>query len=546
MNPQDTPSTDPAEIEALRHRLRNGQLYEQDWQLLDRLLGSLLSLVNLLQQKNASISRLKRMLFGPRSDNRTAHKQELEPDTESTPKTGSATTDEPPTAASSAPTAAAEQRKHTRVGHGRMAAAAYTGATVVRCTDPELKAGDRCPQCAGHLYDTNVPSIFIRLTGQPIIGATRYEQQVLRCSACQERSTAPLPEGVEARKYDATADVAIALAKYGAGIPCYRLEQLQEACGVPLPESVQFERSEVVADTLLPVYLRMNELAACGEVLYSDDTRVRILDLIKENKQQKQDERKGVQTSVVVAEAGTKLIALYFSGRRHAGENLQQLLERRTEGLGRPIQMADALAANWKRQEADGEEAKCLAHARRQFTEIERIYPPECGRVLEAITEVYRIDAQTKEMSAQDRLQHHQQESGPVMRELKEWVDKQFVDKTVEPHSSLGKALAYLRTHWAELTKFLVVEGCPLDNNRAERALKPVVVLRKNALFYKTEHGAAVGDQIQSVIETCKLNGVNVWQYLLEVMKNAHAVRKSPPAWMPWTYPRREAQLKAA
>lgn len=73
-----------------------------------------------------------------------------------------------------------------------------------------------------------------------------------------------------------------------------------------------------------------------------------------------------------------------------------------------------------------------------------------------------------------------------------------------------------------------------------------MMLLRKNALFYKTEHGAAVGDIIQSVIETCKLNGVNVWKYLLEVVKNGAAVRKNPPAWLPWTYPRREAQLAAA
>jgi hypothetical protein len=132
------------------------------------------------------------------------------------------------------------------------------------------------------------------------------------------------------------------------------------------------------------------------------------------------------------------------------------------------------------------------------------------------------------------------------MRELKEWVDKQFADKTVEPHSSLGKALAYLQNHWEELTKFLTVAGCPIDNNRAERALKRVVLLRKNALFYKTEHGAAVGDIIQSVIETCKLNDVNVWQYLLEVVRHAAAVRRNPHEWIPWTYPRRDAQLEAA
>lgn len=321
---------------------------------------------------------------------------------------------------------------------------------------------------------------------------------------------------------------------------------MQEACGVPLPESVQFERSEVVADALLPIFLRLNELAACGEVLYSDDTRVKILDLIKENKRLKADDRRGVQTSVIVSEVGTQLIALYFSGRRHAGENVARLLQHRVTGLAPPIRMADALAANWSGKKGGVEEAKCLVHARRQFTEIENIYPEECGRVLDAIGEVYRFEAHTKGMTDQERLDYHKEHSKPVMRELKEWVDKQFVDKTVEPHSSLGKALQYLQNHWDELTKFLAVEGCPLDNNRAERALKRVVLLRKNAMFYKTAHGAAVGDIIQSVIETCKLNHVNAWQYLLEVMKNSRAVRKRPHEWLPWNYPRGEPRRLAA
>ena len=90
-----------------------------------------------------------------------------------------------------------------------------------------------------------------------------------------------------------TADVAIAPAKYGGGIPAYRLEKMQAACGVPLPASVQFERCQVVADTLLPLYLQMQRLAANGEVLYVDDTRVRVLDLIKENKQLPEKARKG-------------------------------------------------------------------------------------------------------------------------------------------------------------------------------------------------------------------------------------------------------------
>jgi hypothetical protein len=114
-----------------------------------------------------------------------------------------------------------------------MGAEAYTGARLARCRDTELKPGAGCPHdgCRGKLYDTKQPAIFIRLTGQPLVGATRYEQEVLRCSACQERFTAPLPAGVKPEKYDETCDVSLALAKYGAGLPWYRLARLQESFG---------------------------------------------------------------------------------------------------------------------------------------------------------------------------------------------------------------------------------------------------------------------------------------------------------------------------
>jgi transposase len=100
---------------------------------------------------------------------------------------------------------------------------------------------------------------------------------VLRCSACQERYVASLPEGVSETRYEASADVAIVLAKYGAKLPFYRLAQMQESCGVPISESVMFERSEQVADRALPVYLALKQEAANGEVIHTDDTPVKIL-----------------------------------------------------------------------------------------------------------------------------------------------------------------------------------------------------------------------------------------------------------------------------
>jgi len=432
-----------------------------------------------------------------------------------------------------------------------MGAEAYTGARLIRCRDAELTHGTRCPHdgCRGKLYDTKQPAIFIRLTGQPLVGATRYEQEVLRCSACQERFTAPLPADVKPEKYDETCDVSLALAKYGAGLPWYRLSRLQESFGVPLPESIQFERCEAVADAALPVFRYLHRLAADGDVIYSDDTRVKILSCLKENKELKEEERRGTHTSGLVIEVGGRKIAIYTNSRRHAGENLDELLKARSAELGKPIQMSDALAANWSGQK-ETVEAKCLAHARRKFIDIERAFPKECGRVLDAIAKVYRVEAETEGMSAQERLECHQARSSPVVAELREWIEEEFAERRTEPNSSLGQAFRYMLKHWEGLTRFLTVAGSPIDNNIAERALKRAVLLRKNALFYKNEHGASVGAILQSLIETCRLNGVSAWEYLLTLMRNRSEARANPAAYLPWSYareePEEEYELRAA
>ncbi len=125
---------------------------------------------------------------------------------------------------------------------------------------------------------------------------------------------------------------------------------------------------------------------------------------------------------------------------------------------------------------------------------LEAAFPRECGRVLDALAEVYRHDAQTTQMTTAERLAYHGAHSATVMESLRAWIAEQFAERLVEPNGSLGKALTYMVKHWEGLTRFLTVEGAPLDNNICERALKLAVLNRKNALFYKTERGAAVGD----------------------------------------------------
>ena len=103
----------------------------------------------------------------------------------------------------------------------------------------------------------------------------------------------------------------------------------------------------------------------------------------------------------------------------------------------------------------------------------------------------------------------------------------------------MGKAISYLLNHWAKLTLFLSQAGAPVDNNVVERALKKAILNRRNALFYKTLQGAAVGDLFMSLIHTCELNRANPFHYLTELLRHAEGLKQKPTEWMPWNYARR-------
>lgn len=302
--------------------------------------------------------------------------------------------------------------------------------------------------------------------------------------------------------------------------------------GIPLAESTMWERCEATADACLGIFLQLMQLAADAEVIHTDDTWVRILSCLKEDQQEK---GRATQTTGIVAKVGGRKIALYLSGRRHAGENLSGLLVRRNEELSQLIQMSDALAAN-RSVEGDVIHAFCLAHARRKVFELKEDYPAECEVVLGAVGKVYGYEDQTVEMSDEERLAYHRENSGPVMSELKEWIEAQFTGRLVEPNSNLGKALQYWRNHWVKLTVWLREPGAPLDNNEAERSLKQPILVRKSSMFFKTEHGAAVGDILGSLIRTCRLNGTNAWDYLATIIRNKSDARRSPHLYLPWNY----------
>jgi transposase len=535
------PQVDPTEIEILIEKFEQNKLEERERRLIVALLRTFLYIVAQLQEKKITLLKIKEMIFGRKSEKNKKEKEKAGKGGDQASEGGEGVGEsgeqsrEP---RNEKDESAGGESASARRGHGRNPVSAYPGAKKVRCRHRELQSRHDCPdiRCEGKVYRVLRPHQFTQFTGQPAITVTIYEQEVMRCNDCGKEYEAPLPEGVSPKRYDETADAQIAIIKSGLATPYNRSAALQRDCGAPLSESVMSERCKAVAEALYPIYQEMRRQAADGKVFYGDDTPVRILELMKENKEKEPGERVGMQTSgIVVQTKEGALIALYMSGRKHAGENLEDLYEMRAPGLEPPIQMSDALAANWS-GEKERIQAVCLAHARRKFWEIRSFYRVECEYVLERIGKVYQNEEATKEMSPEMRLEYHQTQSGEIMEELREWMGREMDEKKVEPNSSLGKAIKYYLKNYPGLSAFLRHAEAPLDNNQAERALKPAVMIRKNSYFYKTGRGADVGAIILSMISSCRLNGTNVWNWMVSVLKRSSEVSGNPAAFLPWVY----------
>jgi len=529
------------ELETLLERLRQESLDEESYQKLQSLLKAFRYLVGQIGEQDATISRLRALLMKPSTEKTSKVLEQagikVPPQNPQPPRTKAA----------------------PKPGHGRNGAQAYRGAERIKIPHGSLKSGDHCPECLqGKVYLQKDPGLRIRVVGQAPIAATVYELERLRCNLCGEVYEAEAPPEVGEKKYDASAAAMMALLKYGSGVPWDRLEGLEASLGIPLPASTQCEIVTEVADGMRPALEELIRQAAQGEVFYNDDTGMKILALARASPQRPQGEvedpepsrsdassssreRTGLFTSGIVSTTRQgQRIALFFTGRNHAGENLARVLVERAKGLAPPIQMSDALSRNVPKLERKLEIlwGNCNTHARRHFVQVTPNFPQECRFVLETWRKVYRYEGKAKAqgLTPEARLRFHQEHSEPLMKQLHAWFEAQFAEKRVEPNSGLGKAITYCLKRWTRLTLFLREPGAPLDSNIVERALKKCILHRKNSLFYKTENGAEVGDFYMSLIHTCELNDVNPFDYLTELQKHVTELTRNPAAWMPWNY----------
>ena len=343
------------------------------------------------------------------------------------------------------------------------------------------------------------------------------------------------------RTYDVSADVMVAAMRYNYGVPNYRQERILRAMGTPLSAGTQWGMIFRVFSVAVIIYRYLWYRAADSDEFLNDDTRMKILSIINAEKRagppvknKNGTERKGAQTSCLLANVEKHRVVLYATGPKNAGENLNDILALRNPSLGTPRQMCDGLAANVPADHKT-ELLNCNDHGRRKFNDEIKGNEEEVAYVLKLYGQIYHNDKQTRGMTDKDRLAFHQEHSAPVVAELEAWMTAVY-DVTVEPNSDLGGAIAYIKKRWPKTTKFLHIEGAPLSNAECERKIKSIIPHRKGSLFFRNLVGAFVGDCIMSVMQTCEEATTSPIHYVKAICGRRDAVAANPGAWLPWNY----------
>ena len=503
---------------------------------------------NVLRNKNISIRKLKDMIFGP---SRKPKKNKPSKDNTAPPESGNtspenASDDDEKTNKnnnkSNKPNSDNKESGNKKPGHGRMSHDVYQNCAEITFTIDNVKVGDPCPKdCSGWL-GASEPGVFVRIKGQNFAEVTRYTVTKFRCNLCGVLVIADIPPEVGEDKYLPSFKSMLALQKFYVGVPYYRQENFQKLLGFPLPDSTQWDLIEQLAGACYAPFNELKQLAANGSVIHNDDTWLRILDVMKANQNAEKGERTGMFTTGILALYGEHKIALFLNGEQHAGENLEEILSKRTQ-KEKIIQMSDALSLNIPKS-IETILCNCLSHGFRKFKDLVDFFEPECITIMQLLGDVFDIDEKTKSMDVHARLNYHQKYSAPIMEKLKNYMAELIDKHLVEPNSALGKAIYYMQKHWPELTKFLSVAGAPIDNNIVERALKIAIRVRKVSYFYRTSYSANISGMITSLIYTCHLADTNAFDYLTALQEYKDYVTKAPKNWLPWNFEKTLIEIK--
>jgi transposase len=370
--------------EALLERIKTRTTTDKDAEILKGLIDFNSWLQYSLEQKNISIHKLQK-IFGSGTEKRNKKDKNDKADKEKD-KTNEESTlaDDNVDSEASGPepidngstvnqgiTPETKLKKYVP-NHGRLGHEKYTNASLIH-RECLYRPGDPCPEdsCTGKLK-TAKPGYVIKIVGQSFAKANKYILETVRCNLCEKSFSAQLPEEICAEKYDPVFKAELCIHKYFLGVPNNRLESYQRLVGVPLPDSTQFDKIEDVANVGYAAFNHLESMGANGRLAHGDDTKVRIKSIIQANKGLDKKSRTGMFTTGLMCFNGDHKIYLFYSGRKHCGENMLSLLEKRDASLPKIQYMCDALNSNMPAS-LKAIFINCLAHWRRNFTDIEKL-----------------------------------------------------------------------------------------------------------------------------------------------------------------------------
>ena len=345
------------------------------------------------------------------------------------------------------------------------------------------------------------------------IRVIKHIRKIYGCRGCETAPvTADKPAQLIEKSMASPSVLAMLLTtKYVDGLPLYRFEKVLGRHGVDVPRQTLARWVIQCGEHLQPLLNLMRDRLLESPVIHCDETRVQVL---------KEPDRDPTSQSWMWVQASglpdRPVVLFDYTTSRAQEVPLRLLADYRGYLMTDDYAGYNALGA-----QLGVERLGCWAHARRKFVDAQKVQPKgKIGRAdiaLNLINKLYGIERELKEVTDDQRFVGRQEKGLPVLAELKSWLEKTHLKVTKQ--SALGKAVSYLASNWSKLERYIEAGFLPIDNNAAERAIKPFVIGRKNWMFSDTPKGATASAQIYSLVETAKANGQESYTWLRHVLE---------------------------
>ncbi len=434
--------------------------------------------------------------------------------------------------------------------------------------------GAQCPCCKEAKLHSIGGAEALRFLSSPELIALILEIQKSRCSSCGTVFAAELPDVYLKEncigKFTAQAAAQIIFTKYGAGIPNARLSTIQGYHHTPVADATMWNVTKDAAKKLFELERFFEFANANAESRMVDDGSTFIIEAYLEIQDEvekaiqagfkKDDVRVGQHMTCYKFMYQGAEYRYFSAGREHQGER-EFALQNNRDVQTPLLRMSDAGSSTGAvkpmpslnkhgftpqktkiqsiQRESDTLVAYCLQHLRLHIIEASPGFRSETNTMLDAVNQVFAFDRDTDEMTPEERLAYHQQNSQPVMDALYKFsAEQKLRNKKAEPNDLYGKLLNYVLGHWAGFTLFLKMPGVELSTNDVERdGVKFSKRHKKNSLGFQTYNGADVGCFFMSLIASCLAAKKNPIHYLTTVLTFAGKITsKNAHDWTPQKY----------